>query len=239
MNAHRNIGTITPNCTPERVDKNMWEFLQDPILQITVRSLLISGIATLLSVLWSFPLGTVIGMKNFPGKQLVKGLFNALLGMPTIALGLILYLLFSRSGALGFLHLFPSPQAIVLGQAILVTPILVSLTTNAVESVDPRIRDLAKTLGASDLEVSITVLRESIGGVALAIIASFNRAIAELGVALAVGANLRGNTQVLTTVIAMEINRGNIEYSIQLMIILLTIVFAITILTNLLQRRIK
>ena len=217
----------------------MWEFLQDPIFQITIRSLHISGTATLLSVLWSLPLGIIVGMKTFPGKQLVKGAFNALLGMPTVALGLILYLLFSRSGALGFLHLFPSPQAIIIGQAILVTPIIVSLTTSAVESVDPEIRNLAKTLGASEVEASLTVLRESIGGVVLAIIASFNRAIAELGVALAVGANLRGETQVLTTVIAMEVNRGNIEYSIQMMIILLAIVFTITMLTNLLQRRIK
>jgi tungstate transport system permease protein len=217
----------------------MWEFLQDPIFQITIRSLYISGTATLLSVLWSLPLGIIVGMKTFPGKQLVKGVSNALLGMPTVALGLILYLLFSRSGALGFLHLFPSSQAIIIGQAILVTPIIVSLTTSAVESVDPEIENLAKTLGASEVEASLTVLRESIGGVLLAIIASFNRAIAELGVALAVGANLRGETQVLTTVIAMEVNRGNIEYSIQLMIILLAIVFAITILTNLLQRRIK
>ena len=217
----------------------MWEFLQDPIFQITIRSLYISGTATLLSVLWSLPLGIIVGMKTFPGKQLVKGVFNALLGMPTVALGLILYLLFSRSGALGFLHLFPSSQAIIIGQAILVTPIIVSLTTSAVESVDPEIENLAKTLGASEVEASLTVLRESIGGVVLAIIASFNRAIAELGVALAVGANLRGETQVLTTVIAMEVNRGNIEYSIQLMIILLAIVFTITIFTNLLQRRIK
>jgi len=217
----------------------MWEFLQDPIFQITIRSLHISGTATLLSVLWSLPLGIIVGMKTFPGKQLVKGIFNALLGMPTVALGLVLYLLFSRSGALGFLHLFPSPQAIIIGQAILVTPIIVSLTTSAVESVDPEIKNLAKTLGASEVEASLTVLRESIGGVVLAIIASFNRAIAELGVALAVGANLRGETQVLTTVIAMEVNRGNIEYSIQLMIILLAIVFTITMLTNLLQRRIK
>jgi len=217
----------------------MWEFLQDPIFQITIRSLHISGTATLLSVLWSLPLGIIVGMKTFPGKQLVKGVFNALLGMPTVALGLVLYLLFSRSGALGFLHLFPSPQAIIIGQAILVTPIIVSLTTSAVESVDPEIKNLAKTLGASEVEASLTVLRESIGGVVLAIIASFNRAIAELGVALAVGANLRGETQVLTTVIAMEVNRGNIEYSIQLMIILLAIVFTITMLTNLLQRRIK
>jgi len=217
----------------------MWEFLQDPIFQITIRSLLISGTATLLSVLWSLPLGIFIGIETFPGKQLVKGVFNALLGMPTVALGLILYLLFSKSGALGFLHLFLTPQAIIIGQAILVTPIIVSLTASAVESVDPEIKDLAKTLGASEVEASLTVLRESIGGVVLAIIASFNRAIAELGVALAVGANLRGKTRVLTTVIAMEVNRGNTEYSIQLMIILLAIVFTITILTNLLQRRIK
>ena len=217
----------------------MWDFIQDPIFQITIRSLYISGTATLLSVLWSLPSGIAIGMKTFQGKQLVKGVFNALLGMPTVALGLTLYLLFSKSGPLGFLNLFPSSQAIIIGQAILVTPIIISLTTSAVESVDPEIKDLAKTLGASEVEASLTVLRESIGGVVLAIIASFNRAIAELGVALAVGANLRGNTQVLTTVIAMEVNRGNIEYSIQLMAILLTIVFTITILTNLLQRRIK
>ena len=217
----------------------MWDLLQDPIFQITVRSLQISGTATLLSVLWSLPVGIIFGMKSFPGKQLTKGVFNALLGMPTVALGLILYLLFSRSGALGFLDLFPSPQAIILGQAILVTPIIISLTTSAVESVDPEIKDLAKTLGASETEASFAVLREAGGGVVLAVIASFNRAIAELGVALAVGANLRGKTQVFTTVIAMEINRGNLENSIQLMIILLAIVFSITLLTNFLQRRIK
>jgi len=217
----------------------MWDLLQNPIFQITVRSLQISGTATLLSVLWSLPLGIIVGMKSFPGKQLTKGVFNALLGMPTVALGLILYLLFSRTGQLGFLHLFPSPQAIIIGQAILVTPILVSLTISAVESVDPEIKDLAKTLGASEAEASLTVLREAGGGVVLAVIASFNRAIAELGVALAVGANLRGSTQVLTTVIAMEVNRGNLENSIQLMVILLAIVFSITLVTNFLQRRIK
>ena len=217
----------------------MWDFFQNPIFQITIRSLQISGTATLLSVLWSLPLGIIIGMKTFPGKQLTKGIFNALLGLPTIALGLILYLLFSKSGVLGFLSFFPSLQAIIIGQAILVTPIIVSLTTSAVESVGPEIRDLAKTLGASEVEASMAILRESIGGVVLAIIASFNRAIAELGVALSVGANIRGHTQVLTTVIAMEVNRGNLEYSIQLMVILLAIVFTITILTNSLQRRIK
>jgi tungstate transport system permease protein len=217
----------------------LWELFQNPIFQITIRSLHVSGTATLLSALWSLPLGVLIGMKTFPGKELVKGVFNALLGMPTVALGLILYLLLSGSGPLGFLNILFYPQAIMIGQAILVTPIIVSLTTSAVESVDPEIKDLAKTLGASDVEASVAVLRESMGGVVLAIIASFNRAIAELGVALAVGRNIRGSTQVLTTVIAMEVNKGNIEYSIQLTIILLAIVFTITILTNMLPRRIK
>jgi tungstate transport system permease protein len=181
----------------------------------------------------------LIGMKTFLGKQLIKGIFNALIGMPTVALGLILYLLFSRSGALGFLRLFPTLQAIIVGQAILITPIIVSLTASAVESVDPEIKDLAKTLGASEIEASLAVLRESRSGVILAVIASFNRALAELGIALAVGANIRGKTQVLTTVIAMEVNRGEITYSITLMVILLAIVFSISTLTNLLQRRIK
>jgi len=209
------------------------------MFQITVRSLYISGTATLLSVLWSLPLGMFIGMKTFLGKQLIKGIFNALIGMPTVALGLILYLLFSRSGALGFLRLFPTLQAMIIGQAILITPIIVSLTASAVESVDPEIKDLAKTLGASEIEASLAVLRESRSGVILAVIASFNRALAELGIALAVGANIRGKTQVLTTVIAMEVNRGEITYSITLMVILLAIVFSINTLTNLLQRRIK
>ena len=217
----------------------LWELFQNPIFQITVRSLYISGTATLLSALWSLPLGMVIGMKSFLGKELVKGVFNALLGMPTVALGLILYLLLSRSGPLGFLQVLFTPQAIMIGQAILVTPIIVSLTTSAVESVDPEIKDLAKTLGASDVEASFAVLRESMGGVVLAIIASFNRAIAELGVALAVGGNIRGFTEVLTTTTALEITKGKIEYGITLTIILLAIVFAITVLTNLLQRRIK
>jgi len=217
----------------------LWELFQNPIFQITVRSLHISGTATLLSALWSLPLGMGIGMKTFHGKELVKGVFNALLGMPTVALGLILYLLLSRSGPLGFLQILFTPQAIIIGQAILVTPIIVSLTTSAVESVDPEIKDLAKTLGASDVEASVAVLRESMGGVMLAIIASFNRAIAELGVALAVGGNIRGFTEVLTTTTALEITKGKIEYGITLTAILLAIVFTITVLTNLLQRRIK
>ena len=166
-------------------------FSGDPtVAEISIRSILVSSSAVMLSVLWGLPVATLLGLKRFPGKFLAKGFFNAMLGIPTVALGLILYLFFSNAGPVGFLRLLYSPTAMIIGQAILITPITVSFIISAIESVDPEIRDLAKTLGASETEASIAVLRESMSGVVLAITASFNRAIAELGVVLMVGGNL-------------------------------------------------
>jgi len=212
----------------------MWE-----IVEITLRSLYVSGTATLLSTVWSLPLGMLIGLRSFPGKRLLKGVFNALLGIPTVVLGLVLFLILSKAGPLGFLHILYTPLAIIFGQAILVTPIMVSLTVSAVESVDPEIKELAKTLGASETEASFAVLRESTSGVLLAGITSFNRAIAELGVALMLGGGLRGITAVLTTTIAREINSAEPELAVETAIILMMIVFAVSLVLNLIQRRSK
>lgn len=210
----------------------------DPtIIQITLRSIYISGTATLLSAIWSLPFGIAIGLKEFPGKGLVKSIFNALLGMPTVALGLILYLLLSKQGVLGFLHSLYSPLAVMLGQALLISPILVSFIASAVEAVDPQIIDLAKTLGASEAEASVAVLSESKEGVFLAVVAGFNRAIAELGIALMLGGNIVGWTRVLTTTIALETGRGNLAVAIALSIILLFIVSSVSVFMNLIQRR--
>jgi len=213
-------------------------FSGDPtVIEISVRSIWISGSATILAFLWSLPMAVILGLRRFRGKFLMKGFFNALLGIPTVALGLALFLFFSNSGPIGFLRLLYSPTAIICGQAILITPIMVSLITSAIETVDPEIKDLAKTLGASETEASVAVIKESTNGVVLAITASFNRAIAELGVALMVGGNIAGFTSVLTTTIALETNKGNIELSIALAIILLLIAFALTISINLIQGR--
>ncbi len=209
----------------------------DPeVLEVTLRSLYVSGTATLLAVSWSIPMGLLISLKNFRGKRILKGFFNALLGIPTVGLGLILYLFLSRSGPFGSLHFLYTPTAIILGQAVLITPILVSFSVSAIESVEPEIRDLAKTLGASESEVSFAVLREALQGVLLAVIAGFNRALAELGVALMLGGNIAGLTRVLTTSIALETARGNFELSIALTIILLSIVFTLNFAVNLLKR---
>ena len=200
----------------------------DPTLYgIVYRSLLFSGIAIILATLWGTPIAMVLSLKDFRGKNLVKALFNSLIGIPTVVLGLALYLIFSKGGPLGPLDLLYTPGAIILGEAILVTPILVSITTSAIEAVDPEIMSLAKTLGANESQASIAVLKEAVNGVLLSNIASFNRAIAELGVALMVGGNIAGLTDVLTTAVSRYTARGELDLAIALGIILMVIVFLI------------
>ncbi len=210
--------------------------MSEQLIEVVLRSIWISGAALLFSLTWCLPISLFLGLRNFRGRNIIISIFNAFIGFPTVALGIILVALFSNAGALGSLGLLYTPTAIIIGQALLVTPILVSLLTSAIESVDPSIRDLAKTLGASDGQAKLAVLSEARKGTILAGIAAFNRAIGELGVALMVGASLRGYTRVMTTQIALEYNRGEWELSVQLAIVLLAIVFSLTLLANMLRR---
>ena len=205
-------------------------FSGDPGLYgIVYRSLLFSGVAALLAVLWATPIAMLLGLKNFHGKSIIKGFFNAMIGFPTVALGLLLWLLLSKAGPLGFLGLLYTPGAIILGEALLVTPLIVSVATNAIESVDPEMMNLARTSGASESQASIAVLKEAVNGLIFSYAAGFNRAIAELGVALIVGGNLAGFTDVLTTDISNLTSRGEFSTAIALGIILLVIVFGINL----------
>jgi len=200
----------------------------DPVLYgILYRSLFFSGIAVILATLWGTPIAMLLGLKDFRGKTLVKTFFNSLIGVPTVVLGLVLFLIFSKGGPLGSLGLLYTPGAIILGEAILVTPILVSIATTAIEAVDPEIMNLSKTLGASESQASLAVLKEAVNGVLLSNIASFNRAIAELGVALLVGGNIAGLTDVLTTAISRYTARGDLDLAIALGIMLMVFVFGI------------
>jgi len=209
------------------------------VYDITLRSLYISGAATLIAILWGLPIAMLLGLKDFRGKFLIKGVFSTLIGVPTVALGLILYLVFSKGGPLGFLSLLYTPTAIIIGEAILVTPIVISFAITAIEAIDREIMNLAKTLGASESQAAIAVLKEALNGVFFAGIASFNRAIAELGVAILVGGGIVGWTEVLTTGIELETARGNLEVAIALGIILLTLVFGINLAVSFFQRRKK
>lgn len=206
------------------------------LFDIVIRSLLISGTALLLSLLWSIPIALRLGLGRFRGRGTLISFFNAMLGIPTVALGLILYLILSRGGPLGVFGLLYTPTAIIIGQAILITPIIVSLLTSAIEAVAPEIMDLARTLGASERQASVAVLGEARKGSILAGVAAFNRAVAELGIALMLGGNIAGWTRVMSTEIQRATATGEMLLSIQLATVLLVIVFALTFLMNLLRR---
>lgn len=205
------------------------------VMEITFRSLYTTSLATILSSIIGLPLSVVIAMKEFPGKNALKFVFNSLVGMPTVTLGLLLYTLFSRSGPMGSFELLYTINGIAIGQAILILPITVSFIISAIESKDKVLRDLTRTLGASEFETSIAVLREAYNGVSLALVSSFNRAFAELGIATMLGANISGLTRVLTTSIALETSKGELGLSYALSFILLLVVLTLNYVIRVLQ----
>jgi tungstate transport system permease protein len=212
-------------------------FSGNPEVFATVyRSLYVSGLGTLLACLWSIPIAIILGLYSFRGKWIIKGVFNALIGVPTVALGLLLYLLLSKSGEFGFLHLLYTVNGIAVGQALLLTPIIVSFTSSALGAADVQLRDLAKTLGASSLRTNLTIMRETVWSLALAITAAFNRGFGELGIAMIVGGNLFQETRVLTTSIAVETNLGQFDVAMAYGIILMAIVIAVTLVVNLIEK---
>lgn len=209
----------------------------NPEVYATVyRTIYIAGVGTLLSCVWSIPIAVVLGLYNFRGKWVIKGLFNALIGVPTVALGLVLFLLFYRQGELSSLHLLYTLNGIAVGEAILVTPIIVAFTSNALGTTDTQLRDLAKTLGASGFRTSLTIIRETIWSIVLSVTAAFNRGFGELGIALIIGGNFLGETRVLTTSISTEIDFGAFDIAMAYALILMAIVIALALVIALIER---
>jgi len=206
------------------------------------RTIYVAGLGTFLACLWSIPIAVFLGLYNFRGKWVIKGIFNALIGIPTVALGLLLFLVLSRQGELGFLQWLFTLNGIALGEAILVTPIIVSFTANALSRSDTQLRDLAKTLGASGFRTNLTLIRESIWSIVLSLTAAFNRGFGELGIASMVGGSLVGSgtlfsgTRVLTTAIATSTNAGNFPTAMAYGIILMAIVVTLALTISLIER---
>jgi tungstate transport system permease protein len=206
------------------------------------RTIYVAGVGTLLSCIWSIPVAVLLGLYNFRGKWVIKGVFNALIGVPTVALGLLLYLLLSRQGEFGSLHLLFTLNAIAIGDAILVTPIIVSFVANALGTGDTQLRELARTLGASGFRTNLTLMREAFWSMVLSISASFNRCVGELGIATLVGGSLLGNgtifggTRVLTTSITLWTNFGNFSLAMAYAIVLMVIVIVISLVISLTER---
>ncbi|MCW4035035.1 MAG: ABC transporter permease [Candidatus Bathyarchaeota archaeon] len=211
--------------------------LDSVVFRVTLRSLYVSGFAIILASLWSIPIATILGLKTFRGRKFVRGSFNAFIGFPTVVLGLVLYLVFARNGELGFLDLLFTNELVIIGQALLITPILVSFITSSIEAIDLDLRDLSRTLGSNEVQASISIIKEASDGIILAILAGFNRAFAELGIAMMVGGNIYGLTRVLTTSIALEVNKAEAAFSLALGIVLVAIVYTFNITISYLRKR--
>jgi len=211
--------------------------LDPEVMEIASRSLRISVAATVLASLVCLPLASLIYFSHFPGKRALINLVQTFFSIPTVAIGLFVFILFSRAGPMGGLDLLFTPTVMVIGQMILITPILLGLTISALSGIDKAIPDTARSLGASRLQTAAVVLREARFAVVAAVIMGFGRAISEVGVALMVGGNIKGFTRVITTAISLETSKGDLELSIALGIILIAIALLVNLVLNRIQQR--
>ncbi len=195
----------------------------EEVVEITLRSLAISGVATLMASTWSIPLAAILAGARSRASRTLLGIFNAMIGLPTVLIGLLFYLLFSRVGPLGILNLLYTPLAISIGQAFLITPLLVSLAAEHLGRVRESVSELALSLGATHVQVATTVIREAGPQLLSSALVSFNRAVGELGVALLVGGNIKRLTRVMTTAIALEVEKGEFGLALTLGGILLLV----------------
>lgn len=200
-------------------------------------SLTVSGCSIALSALLGIPLGVSIGLHDFPLKRLIITLLNTLMAMPTVVVGLVLYGILSRQGPLGELGLLFTPPAMILGQAMLAIPIVANYTVAVVQGADPRILPTALTLGASRFQGILQLLRQVRFGILAALIAGFGRIIAEVGVAMMLGGNIRGYTRTMTTAIALETSKGEFAFGLALGLILMTVALIINLFLNVVQQR--
>ena len=211
--------------------------LDPQVVEITVRSLSISLTSVLIAALVDIPIGGIIEFHNFRGKRALINLIQTFYSLPTVTVGLLVFLLLSRSGPLGSLGLLFSPGGMIIGQTILITPIMIGLTISALGGVSVQIRETAASLGATDLQVIFTIMKEAKVAVIAAILLGFGRALSEVGVAMMIGGNIRGYTRVLTTAISLETSMGDLELSMALGIILISISLAVNLLLNRVQGR--
>jgi len=205
------------------------------VLNIVLLSFRVSSTAVFLSSFVSLPLGLLLTLKDFPGRRVIISIVNSLLMVPAVAIGLIVYLLLSRRGPLGAVGLLYTSWAMVVAQALLVIPIITSLSLAAFQSVKRGVRETALTLGANLRQLILTMFKESRYPLLAALIMAFARLIGETGMTMMIGGNIRGSTRVMTTTIALETMKGRFELAIVLGIILLVVCGLISIPLQLLQ----
>lgn len=214
-------------------------FSGDPeIYDVTATTLKVSLTAISFSTIVGIPLGVLLGLKTFVGKKIVLVFVNIGMGLPPVVAGLYITMFLWRSGPLGSFGLLYTTHGIIIAQIIVSLPIVIGLTSAAFQQIDQKMLIQIKALGATNLQRLGLLLRETKLAIFAAIMAGFGRVLAEVGAAMMVGGNIKGDTRILTTSMVMEVSKGNFDIAIALSFILMTLAFTITfILTSLQQRK--
>ena len=211
--------------------------LDPEVIEISLRSLYVSAAAILIAALFCVPAGGLIHFHEFKGKKVLINVIQTFYSIPTVVVGLFVFLFISRAGPLGGLELLFTPAAIIIGQVILILPVLTGMTISALSGVDKSIKDTALSMGATGPQAIRTIISEARFAVVGALILGFGRAISEVGAALMLGGNIRGYTRVLTTAISLETQRGDLVLSLALGIILIGIAMVVSVIVNVLLQR--
>ena len=200
----------------------------DPVLLAIVRlSLIVSLSAVVCAAAIGIPLGALIALTNFRGRNAVIVVLNALMGLPPVVVGLVVYLLLSRSGPLGSLGILFTPGAMIIAQTILVAPIIAALARQTIEDLWAEYRDELHAMNVGPVRRVLTLISDARFSLVTALLAGFGRAAAEVGAVIIVGGNIDGFTRVMTTAIALETSKGNLPLAIGLGVILLTLVLIV------------
>ncbi len=207
------------------------------LYEIVGVSLRVSLFSTLFASAIGVPAALVITFRQFPGKRFLITILNTLLALPTVVIGLLVYSFISRRGLFGPLELLYTQKAIIIGQIILIVPVITTLTIAALSRLDKKYRYSALTLGASSTQMAWVLCKESRYGIIAAIIAAFGRVIAEIGISMMLGGNAKGFTRTMTTAMALEYDKGEFVLAVALGIILMFFAFGINTLFHFLQGR--
>jgi tungstate transport system permease protein len=207
------------------------------VYSTTARSLYVSGLATALSLLLGVPAGAFLAYQRFPGRALVMTLVNTGMGLPPVAVGLVVAIVLWRSGPLGQMKLIYTPWAMVIAQALLAVPIVTGFTAAALAAQRPGLRLQLFGIGASRWQALWVLLKEARLPIVAAIMAAFGAAISEVGASMMVGGNIAGQTRVLTTAVVLETSRGEFGPAIALSLVLVALVFAVNLVLTSVQLR--
>ena len=209
--------------------------LDKEVFAIAWLSLRVSISAVALGSAIGIPVGALIAISSFPGRNALTAVLNALMGLPAVVVGLVVYLLLSRSGPLGFLGLLFTPTAMIFAQTILVAPLIAALTRQIIEDADRELGEQLRSMRLSVGQRARTLIIDARFSLVVAVLAAFGRAVSEVGAVLVVGGNIDGHTRTMTTAISLETQKGDLPLALSLGLVLIALVVVVNVLASVLR----